>query len=337
MMMVVGLHYLHGGMGGALDAIGPSQPNYYIVFIMESLFIVGVNCFVLITGYFQISKETIKINNVIRLIVMMLFYGAVIYTVALLLNWTTFSFLGLIETLAPILFGFKWFIQAYLVLYLLIPFINVGLNTFDKSKYKMFLLISFLLFSFYPSFVPSPPVTDYGYGIINFVFLYSIGGYLKKHYEADKTKRFYFGGYFICAIITTVFAFAVKSILGGGLGIVWGYNFVFNIFGSVFLFLAFSKLEIQSKIINYISKFTLGVYFVHTYPITYDFIYRKVLNTHLFWYSPLFIIHVLISVLIVYFIATIIDIGRSLLFNKVGQIISPFTNKYKSVFFKSFP
>lgn len=337
MMMVVGLHYLNGSMGGALGVLETSEPNYYIAYLMESLFIVGVNCFILITGYFQINKESIKINDVLRLIFMMLFYGGTVYLVALLFGWTSFSFIELIETVMPVLFGLKWFIKVYIVLYLLIPFINVGLNGLEKRKYQLFLGVSFLLFSVYPSFIPSPPVTDYGYGIINFIFLYSIGGYLRKHYKAEKTKGFYLVGYFICALITSGFAIGMENLLGGGLSIVWGYNFVFNILGSVFLFLYFSKLEIQSKVINYVAKFTLGVYFVHTYPITYDFLYGQLLKTHEFWYSSLFILHVVFSVLLVYFTATIIDIGRQYLFDKVGQVINPIINKNKSVIFKNIP
>uniref|UniRef100_UPI00352A7175 acyltransferase n=1 Tax=Aerococcus urinaeequi TaxID=51665 RepID=UPI00352A7175 len=332
MMMVVGLHYLNPSMGGALAEQSSTEINYYITFALESLFIVGVNCFILITGYFQIEKSSIKISKAVELIMIMIFYGILFYTIAIIAGWTTFSIVGLILEMFPILAGLKWFIKVYIVLYLLIPFINKGLNAMSKKEYQSFLIIYFALFSIYPSFLPSPPVTDNGYGIITFVLMYAIGGYFKKHYRADKSKVFYFSGYLLNAAATFIFAITMDITLGGGLNTVWGYNFVFNVLCSVFLFLFFSKIDISSIRINKIASYALGVYFVHTSPITYDFLYGYVLKTQNFWHSPLFIIHLFTSILLVYFVATLIDMVRKKIFDFIKLLIKPYTEKFEIKF-----
>lgn len=337
MLMIVGLHYFNANMGGSLGEQNPTEVNYYITYFLESLFIVGVNTFILITGYFQINKQSIKFNKVLNLLFIMVFYGAIFYSLALLLGWASFSWLGLLTELFPVLFDLKWFIKVYIVLYLLIPFINIGLNAMTKEIYKKFLIVSIFLFSIYPSFLPSPPVTDRGYGIITFVLVYAVGGYIKKHYEKNRSKNFYFAGYLLFATMTFAFAAGLDIVLGKGQAIVWGYNFIFNFLGSIFLFLFFSKLDIQSKIINYIAQFSLGVYFVHTSPITYDYLYGELLQTHSFWHSSLYIVHVIISILAVYAIATTIDIGRKYLFDNVGKVVVPYFEKHTPFLFKEIP
>src|SRR5690625_1790756 len=339
MVMIVGLHYLNPEMGGALGQQSSPELNYYLTYLLESLFIVGVNCFILITGYFQIEKSSIKLTKVIELLLMMMFYGVVVYSIALLFGWTTFSWTGLITEIFPILVGLKWFLRTYIILYLLIPFINKGLNQMDKREYRMFLIILLVFFSLYPSFLPSPPVTDRGYGIINFVLLYSLGGYIKKYFKGVKTKSFYLVGYLLSALVTFCFTLGILDaiFISRNPWVAWGYNFIFNILGSVFLFLFFSKLSINFKIINYVAQFTLGVYFVHTSPLIYEFLYETVLNTNKFWHSPWFIIHALVSILLVYVVGTLIDMGRKFLFDRAGELITVYLKEKGAMLFKKIP
>lgn len=337
MFMIVGLHYFNGSMGGALDNLNSGQPNYYITYLLESLFIVSVNCFVLITGYFSINKKTVQINQVIDLLVQMVFYGLLFYFIAVLADWQSFSLIGVIKAAFPILVGLKWFIRTFIILYLLTPFLNIAFSNMEKKSYQIFLIIMLMFFSVYPSFLPSPPVTDNGYGIINFVLLYAIGGYIRRFYQSERSKTFYLSGYIISGIVTFIFSLAVDMVVPRLMNQVWGYNFIFNVVGSVFLFLFFSKLRIQSTKINYLATFTLGVYFVHTDPALNNFIYDTILQTEKFWYSPWFIVHAFVSMVIVYIVSNIIDIGRKWLFNKAGEKITPFFKKNTPYLFKQIP
>ncbi|KNZ42059.1 acyltransferase [Acetobacterium bakii] len=337
MLMIVGLHYFNGDMGGALSQLTQTDYNYYVTYFFESMFIVGVNTFVLITGYFQINKKCVQINKVIELLFIMTFYGLFFYSIALILGWQSFSIVGTIKAAFPILIGLKWFIKVFIILYLLIPFLNAGLNQLTKKIYQTFLVIMLFFFSFYPSFLPNSPVTDNGYGIITFVLMYAIGGYLKKFYEPNGTKSIYFSGYILCATITFAFSLFVVLVLGRDNSQVWGYNFIFNVFGSVLLFLFFSKLNIKSKKINYVASFVLGVYFIHTDPALNDFVYGGLLQTQNYWFSQWFIVHVLLSILFVYAASTIIDIARKWLFDRVGKVVIPFFKKHIPVLWGEVP
>ena len=78
MLMIIGLHYLHGSMGGALEYIEYGSWNYYVSQVAETVCIISVNIFVLITGYYMVSRKSnyeIGISKPINLYIIMAFYG----------------------------------------------------------------------------------------------------------------------------------------------------------------------------------------------------------------------------------------------------------------------
>ena len=317
MMMIIGLHYFHSEMGGAIGQQKPNELNFYITYFLEGLFHTSVNCYILITGYFMANKKEVSISKVFNILLMMIFFGFVFFSISILMGWQTFSWLGLFKGLFPIFFGLKWFILVYIILYLLTPFINAGLTNFTKKGMMIYLIIYLFFFSIWPSFLPGAPNSDLGYGIINFVLMYSIGFYIRNHYRNDKHKKYiYLLGFFGCGLLT-FFAKILVTYFDIEFINVWSYDYIFIVLGSVLLFLCFSKVNIQSNAINYIAKFTLAVYFFHVDPSILNFLYRDFLNTNEFWHSTLYLPHLLISVLITYLIGTIFGIIQNWIFNKI--------------------
>ncbi|MDB8559600.1 hypothetical protein [Turicibacter sanguinis] len=74
-MMVIGLHYFNGSMGGALSILTHGDGNFYLAYFFESLFIIAVNLFVLVCGYFNIDKKKTNLLKLFNLIVIAYFYG----------------------------------------------------------------------------------------------------------------------------------------------------------------------------------------------------------------------------------------------------------------------
>lgn len=88
---------------------------------------IGVNLFVLITGYFLI-KSTPKISSLVRLYLTTVFYTIPIYFLFVFLHKTHFSLETFLENLFPITTGRYWFITCYAVLFLFAPFLGLGLR-----------------------------------------------------------------------------------------------------------------------------------------------------------------------------------------------------------------
>lgn len=259
MLMILVLHYNYEQIGGAFSVLTKDNPNYYIQYFLESAFAVSVNCFVLITGYFNISENKFKIRKPIDLILLVLFYNIVLYLIAVVLKKQVFT----MHKLLSFSIQAKWFIVIFIALYCIAPFINVIIKNINEKSYKILLIISLFLFSVYPSAVAVisdntklSTTTENGYGVIHFVLMYLIGGYIRKYYIINKSKKIYLSVYLILSVLIFVMSLFTKN--------VWNYNNTLIVFSSIILFIIFQKIDFQSNIINYISKSVLAVFIIHT-------------------------------------------------------------------------
>ena len=57
MIMIIGLHYLNGYMGGALQYTNEGTFNWYLIRFIESMFIIAVDCFIIINIYIIIYSN----------------------------------------------------------------------------------------------------------------------------------------------------------------------------------------------------------------------------------------------------------------------------------------
>lgn len=62
--MIILLHCL-GVYGGVIKNLEKWSINFYIAIFLQSFSIIAVNCFVFITGYFQIDKKEIKVKKLL--------------------------------------------------------------------------------------------------------------------------------------------------------------------------------------------------------------------------------------------------------------------------------
>ena len=314
MAMIVGVHYLQGSRGGALTALGPADINYYIAHAFESLCIVGVGCFVLITGYFQAQRQTAKMNRVVSLLASMTFYGLVFYAVAVALGSVKFGLTEILMAVFPFAYGRHWFVETYILLYLLSPLINLALIRLTERDYRTLLVALTLIVSVWPSFIRMAHTNDTGTGILTFVYLYAIGAYFSRFGLPTYRARWLL----LLWISAATFTFAASLLTGHA----WTSNFVFNVIGAVALFLAFSKFTLSSYRVNYLASFTFCVYLIHTDYSLNTVLWRDILRTQAFWTSPWFPVHFVGSVLVLFIAATGVDVGRRWVFCLVGPSVA---------------
>ena len=131
-LMIIVLHYFNGNMGGVLKHVEEGTINYYLAHLLESLCIVAVNAFVLITGYFSYKKEVAKVSKVVNLLIVMVFWGMVLSTLTVLVIATQNIDSEVVKSVIKSATN-QWFVIIYCILYLLIPFLNKLIN---KVQYK---------------------------------------------------------------------------------------------------------------------------------------------------------------------------------------------------------
>ena len=132
MFLIVCHHFsVHGGLP-LVDISKPVDANLIWAQFLAMGGKVGVNLFVLITGYFLINNPA-KPSSLLKLWLTTVFYSLTILTV--------FSFMGNLKHLRtaffhaalPITFNQYWFITCYFVLFAMSPLIALGLKGIGQS------------------------------------------------------------------------------------------------------------------------------------------------------------------------------------------------------------
>lgn len=311
--MIICLHY--SKYGGALHALKPSDLNYYVAVGLESLFIIAVDCFILITGYYQINGK-FKLKKVIDLWAQVIFYSVTISLIFWFTGIEPVTIPTLLQAFLPIITGTYWFVTVYFVLYLFSPFINVALRNMKKEDYKKLIIISALFFVILPS-VNFTYFTDTGYSLYNFVFLYCVGAYIKKYDLPVKNLTYFLFGYFACSLLIfsgVLFLRMSSEVPEYFFTDPWNYNFIFVELGAICFFMVFKNIKIQSPKINVIATSVFGIYLISNHPFVLGVLYSRILHCADYHYSPFFVHHMLFSGIGVLVSCLIIDLFRQRLF-----------------------
>lgn len=310
-LMIITIHYLLFMMDGDFSNLNKEYLNYHIVIFVESFCIIGVNLFVLISAYFMIDKKFINIKKVVLLIFNTIFYGVILFLIEVKVGNIDFSIKKLIASIgSSLIYNEYWFIKIYIVLFILTPFLNISLTRISKKMYIYLLIILSLALPVLSSFLYGtiPLDTSGGYSILHFIYLYCIGGYIKIHLKTDK-KYFWLIGYIVFATITSFIATKPYP----SIYTVWSYNYIFNVLSSVCLFIYFSKINIQSKIVNVISSTVLGIYLIHINRYISPILYSQSI---LYWNSNMFLLNLLETVILIFLMCFIIDLIKEFIFKK---------------------
>lgn len=305
-LMVLILHYFNGGMGGALNNVKVNSFNYYSVYIIESLSIIAVNLFILISGYFMCKKKEVKINKALNLIILTSLYSVGFYILSIFMGSSKFSFGELVYAFIPFTYGSKWFIGSYAVLSIISPYLNIIFENLNKKEMKRLSAILVIAISIVPTLLNNISYNDNGYGVLSFIMLYTIGSYIRLHYKEEKNILMYCIGYVVFAALT--FGYSLISDKA------WNYNSIFNVISSITFFLIFTKIKIKSRFINKLATFSFAIYVIHTEPRISSILYKTILRCNQFWNSKLFLIHMIISVIIIYLICISIEYTRRVIF-----------------------
>ena len=244
--------------------------------------LVHVNSFVLITGYFQYNKH-FSLKSFLKTFYAAYFYKIIIGVVLGILGIIDLTTVSIYNLLNPFYIPY-WFVSCYLILYLLSPFFNILIKNMNQSTHRKLILVLILCFSIAPFLSNQIVGPNNGLTVIQFVILYFIGSYLAKYpitqnihfknYSKNKIQTIFLIGtiiFMLLNFITYNFGITLSDTTSGLLNYIgniinenyFRYNFIFVLLQSICYFLWFSTLKIQSKIINFVSPLTLGIYLIH--------------------------------------------------------------------------
>ncbi len=339
MFLIVFFHVITHGKTIENSIYAPGIKELFI--LLKIITLVHVNSFVLLSGYYQ-STSTFKQKKIWKLILEVIFYDAGILLLFILLGVIPFDKNLVIEHLLPIelIMNSYWFIKYYIILYILSPYINTAINSFNKKLFRNLLLILTFFSSILPFLCGLRAIWNNGFSLYHFIYLYLIGSYLRK-YPLEKSylaKRLSPNLLQLSLIIIFILSVMGNYILLKAGTALQGinhtldivsenisnttmiYNNPFVIIQSISFFYLFKKLTFTNKIINKISSLTIGIYLIHDNQYIRMYIYKWLKIDNGYIYSYKFIIYTIIIAILIFIASALIELIRQFIFKLLSQL-----------------
>lgn len=312
-ILVLILHANFRANGGPvyLDFVNNPVSTWFATLI-ESVSIVAVNVFVMISGWFGIKPSLKGFGN---LIFQCIYIYGIVYICMMICGETNFSLRSILSILC-LTEKTGWFIKAYIALYIFSPILNLFIEKTSKKQLKYFLICFYLYQTIYGIKYGVPYLVG-GYSPISFIGLYILSGYIKRY----NTVNYKWGGvvYILCSIVLTIECYVCKRynlaistyqylnplvvISSAGL-IVWinGFNMNYNC------------------IINFLSRSVFAIYLFHVCPLMPEY-YLCISRCIYTKYSGLEYLGILTLFIVLVFIAgVIIDQPRKWIWRKIKEV-----------------
>lgn len=305
MLLIVAHHYVVNS--GLLQTMQSTQStvNSIFLYVFGMWGKTGINCFILITGYFM-SKSNITVRKFLKLILEVEFYKVLIYGIFLLSGYEDFTIKGFLKALIPITSVSRGFTSCFLLFFLCIPFLNILINNISEKMHKR---LVWLLLGIYCVLYTLPGIyVSYNY-VSWFCVLYFVSSYIRYYGFFHKIKTAQWGWLTLLFIFLSMTSVLVLKDTSRTFWLVSDSNAILAFVTSVCSFMFFKDLKIkQSKFINMVGGCTFGVLLIHANSDTMRrWLWKDVLDNTAYFDSEILFVHAIVSVLLVFAVCVFID------------------------------
>ena len=263
MLLIVTHHFLvfNAGVCGYWEQYSLEKDGVLGIFL-NSMAIIGVNLFVMISGWFGIKKVW---SQVVRLIFDCMLYVLVATIIACVI-------FGHHLTLTDVRYIFDsrpyWFIWHFIILIMMSPLLERAMRSADSRQLTYWVLlltiinlgIGYVLGIFNIN----------GYNVFNFIYLYVLSRWLRMIQENKWFRVFSKYGLLIwvcsAAILAVgyIFVTGIVSFNPSHGTRYFAYNNPLVLLSTLAVFSWFSQRQMKSRIINYLATGALGIYLFHS-------------------------------------------------------------------------
>ncbi|KGB13970.1 acyltransferase family protein [Latilactobacillus sakei subsp. sakei] len=277
MFMVVLLHnLLQGGVLNSLDI--SAKPVGMVYWLIENCSIVAVNMFAIITGYLTVQKK-VTFKKVFSLWKEVFFWSIFITFVFVLLGYKP-NLHEILYSILPTIMKNYWYFNAYLMLVLFIPFLNIGVNNLEVQTFEK-ILSCLVLLSVTIGFIGHWFELD-GYSGIWLIILYLIGAYLKISKKVENIKSKYLVVLYILCVLLSLVAEYISLAYIGGVNRWVSYVSPMVVISSISLFILLSRVNVRNtrikKILSVISPLTFAVYLIDNQVMVYKYVIKNMFS-----------------------------------------------------------
>lgn len=334
MLFIIAHHYVvNSGLTAPDGPIleNPSNINSYYLWTIGMWGKTGINCFIMITGYFM-CKSTITLRKFLKLILEIYLYKLIIYFIFIILGYESVSLLKFIKMLFPFWGIQQNFTGCFIIFWLTIPFWNILIRNITKRQHELLLILVLTIYTILGS-IPSFEV-NFNY-VTWFGIIYLIASYLRLYpHPIFEKKRFWFYISIVLISLAIVSMYILVKYQGGMYAqfFVNDCNKFLAVSIAITTFLWFKNINIPyNKYINLIGGSTFGVFLIHTRSSIRQWLWGDAVKCVDYYNLPLaeLVLYNLGVIILIFFICTIIDRIRiryleeplfKLLDNKIPQL-----------------
>lgn len=320
--------------------------NKFLVESFHMLGEIGVNLFILISGYHMI-RGRFKIKKLIALLLQVQFYNWICVFLCVHFGTLTLDRRTVFINFFPVTEYKYWFATVYILLYLFSPYINKLLLCLSRKEFQKMLLLCLAVFCIFPTVygaLKNDTETLFYYNrFIWLLIVYMIGAYIRlyppvKYVSSAKwlgiSALIFF--FMECAIyVMERFQpfFNKVGIVGGNY--FWRPNTIPVAAVSLSLFLCFRFIKVKPiKAVNLLASTTFGIYLLHDGQLNF-YMWQVLLKSTEYTFSPRLILFIPMCALLIFITGACVDFLRQFLFRLISRSIFRFAATLPSFPFRT--
>lgn len=283
----------------------------------------GVALFVMITGYFMISKDRVDVKKIVKMEFQVLFYSILIFFLFKLFGIRQLSSEDISRSFLPNIMNTYWFFSSYFALCFFAPYLNKFVKGLGSREFKGLMMVSGVFLILFPSLFFYRLYRGKLNEGIYLVFYYLVGAFIRLYGDKFRVKKLFLGIgcvliYGLIGVMPILMSLTVSKVFGG-------YEFIFSEISSVLIFivavlvfLLFRDLNIgKSKIINFFGSVSFGVYLFHDHFLMREILWKVMFHVGNYYNDGLmFLLGGILVAVLIYIVGGVIESGRKCLFDE---------------------
>ena len=303
--------------------LSPSNSKYKQIYLLEVFSFWPVDAFGLISGIVGFKKY--KFANAIHIWFEYCFYS--VFFTLYLSSISLSNYVNVIRSFFPVAMYRNWYINAYFLMYLFLPFITNSINSFDKKFYSKIVILFFLLYSFYHTlnmYLKCFPNYDFiirGYSSLWLLILYIVGGFIGRFYlnKIKIPKAIFMFIYVVTSFFSSEFIFYNSHKKNFPAKLFLEYVSPTTFIQALSLIFFFSDLKINNKhfqkVLIFLNPLNLNVTLIHSRIFRFNIPKTKKFFRYIESLKPKYLFFKIYGIsIIIYLICASLDLLRFLLF-----------------------
>ena len=190
MLSIVAHHYVvNSGIEDVME-LAPTSGRSIYYYLFGAWGKVGINCFVLITGYFM-CKSHITAEKFLKLLLEVMFYKILIHGIFMIAGAEEICLKNIFFMFMPVTSVKTDFVSCFLLFFLCIPFLNIMVRNMTQRQHQLLLALLLGIFTILGTMLGGRFKTNY---VTWFCVLYFISSYIRLYNPLPKLRWGYVMG-----------------------------------------------------------------------------------------------------------------------------------------------